>query len=183
VGNVSHEKAERIRQHVLDCSIRRFTSQETAEYLSSCTTASGPNMTPPGPSGTAPSLTNPAAPSPGQEITPPGPPATTGPPAPTVPVTPPVAPLVEPITCKPDEILQDGKCVPKPTTTCKPDEILQDGKCTSPPVCINVPGQVAKCPPPPPPVCKYPYHRVGNHCELDKNCHYDKDRLGRSPET
>ncbi len=33
MGNVSHEKAERIRQHVLDCSIRRFTSQETAEYL------------------------------------------------------------------------------------------------------------------------------------------------------
>lgn len=24
-----------------------------------------------------------------------------------------------------------------------------------------------------------PYHRVGNHCELNKNCHYDKDRLGR----
>jgi hypothetical protein len=33
VGNVTPENAERIRQHVLDCSIRRFTTQETAEYL------------------------------------------------------------------------------------------------------------------------------------------------------
>lgn len=33
MGNVTPENAERIRQYVLDCSIRRFTSQETAEYL------------------------------------------------------------------------------------------------------------------------------------------------------
>lgn len=33
MGKVTPEKAERVRQYVLDCSIRRFTSQETAEYL------------------------------------------------------------------------------------------------------------------------------------------------------
>jgi hypothetical protein len=33
VGHVTLENAEQIRQYVLDCSIRRLTSQETAEYL------------------------------------------------------------------------------------------------------------------------------------------------------
>jgi len=33
VGNVSPETAQRIKQIVLDCSIRRLTSLETAEYL------------------------------------------------------------------------------------------------------------------------------------------------------
>jgi hypothetical protein len=33
VGNVTSENAERIRQYVLDCNIRRLTAEETAEYL------------------------------------------------------------------------------------------------------------------------------------------------------
>jgi len=33
VGNVTSENAETLRQYVLDCSIRRMTAQETAEYL------------------------------------------------------------------------------------------------------------------------------------------------------
>ena len=46
------------------------------------------------------------------------PPGQTGITPPTV--TPPVeaAPLVGPITCKPTEILQDGKCVPQPPIYC-----------------------------------------------------------------
>jgi hypothetical protein len=34
VGNVTPAKAERIRQYVLDCNIRRLSAEETAEYLS-----------------------------------------------------------------------------------------------------------------------------------------------------
>jgi hypothetical protein len=33
VGNITPENAERIRQYVLDCNIRRLTTEETAEYL------------------------------------------------------------------------------------------------------------------------------------------------------
>jgi hypothetical protein len=33
VANVTVETAERIRQYVLDCSIRRLTAEETVEYL------------------------------------------------------------------------------------------------------------------------------------------------------
>jgi len=33
VGNVTPENAERIRQYVLDCNIRRLTAEETAGYL------------------------------------------------------------------------------------------------------------------------------------------------------
>lgn len=33
MGNVTSENAERIRQYVLDCNIRRLTAEETAEYL------------------------------------------------------------------------------------------------------------------------------------------------------
>jgi RNA binding exosome subunit len=32
MGNVIPENAERIRQYVLDCNIRRLTAEETAEY-------------------------------------------------------------------------------------------------------------------------------------------------------
>jgi hypothetical protein len=71
------------------------------------------------------------------------------------------APLGGPITCKPTEVLQAGKCVPAPV--CKPTEVLQAGKC--------VPQQPIYC-------LKGVFHRVGDHCELNKNCHYDKDRNG-----
>jgi hypothetical protein len=114
----------------------------------------GTTPSPPPPPGT---LSNPTT----TTTTPPGPPVIT-PPSPAI-VTPPIvtAPLVGPITCKPTEVLQDGKCIPKPI--CKPTEVLQDGKCV----------------PQPPIYClKGVAHQVGDHCELNKNCHYDKDRNG-----